>query len=253
MIHRLGFVSLELLLLTAAASICFICVSLYSFKHCANISHSLFSNTTGNGVCEPSAGENLFTCPADGCSCGPDCLSLETTFSSNAGYAYGNIFKVQAKDDLAITSFTIHTQNSGSGTVKIFNRAGEWQDYQYTNSGWNEIMNESFTGNGSGQPTPLAKLSSPVFLSAGEVRSFYFYSSLGVRFLTNAGPLDSIYTQNADLIIHIGKGTGKSALVSFYRMILCIQICSFVDLTTSISNKPNVLILQLFSSSSHEL
>ena len=203
----------------------------------------------GNGVCEPSAGEDLFTCPADGCTCGPDCLSLETTFSSNAGYAYGNIFKVQALADMAITGFTIHTQDSGSGTVKIWDRAGEWQEDQYTSSGWNEIMNESFTGLGAGQPTQLAKLKTPVFLAATETRSFYFYSSLRVRFLTSAGPLDSIYTQNADLIIHIGKGTGKSALVSFYRMILCIQICSFVDLTTSISNKPmySYFVLIFFS------
>ena len=160
----------------------------------------------GNGVCE--AGDTFVTCPADGCTydCGADCRTLLTTFDANNG-ASGNIFKVEAVQDIVITGFTIHTSDAGSGTVKIWDRTGDYVGSEGDPEAWNLIMNEGFTGAGFGQQTPLADLGVPILIPAGTFRSFYVYSSLGVQY-TNGSVEGSIYSTNAgEIIFYEGKGT----------------------------------------------
>ena len=162
----------------------------------------------GNGVCESAVGETFLTCPVDGCfyDCGADCQDLQTTFAGGNG-SNGNIFKVQALQDVVVTSFTIHSTNAGSGTVKIWDKEGDYVGFESNSGAWNEIMNEGFTSNGSGQQSPLAKLNTPVFIAAGTFHSFYVYSSVGIRYTTGSTE-GIIFAQNSDLIFYEGKGSG---------------------------------------------
>ena len=161
----------------------------------------------GNGVCD--ADETFATCPADGCTydCGADCRTLRTTFVSNNG-SFGNIFKVEAVQDIVVTGFTIHTTNPGSGTVKIWDGMGDYADFAGDPGAWSLIMNEGFTGAGPDQETSLVDLAVPILIPAGTFRSFFVYSSLGVRY-TNGSGEGNVYASNAgEIIFYEGKGSG---------------------------------------------
>ena len=159
-----------------------------------------------------SPSEQPSTTPYD---CGADCRTLLTTFDANTS-GKGNIFKVQAVQDIVITGFTIHTTNAGSGTVKIWDRTGDYVGSEGDPEAWNLIMNEGFTGAGFGQQTPLADLGVPILILAGTFRSFYVYSSLGVQY-TNGSVEGSIYSTNAgEIIFYEGKGTaGEIGAVTY--------------------------------------
>lgn len=127
-----------------------------------------------------------------------------TTFAHNNG-SNGNIFKVQALVDIVVTGFTIHTSGTGPGTVRIFDKEGDFVGSETNSAAWNEIVNSGFTGYGSDQQTPLAKLTNPVSIAAGSFHSFIIHSSLGIRY-TNGNMFGSVYTENSDLIFYEGKG-----------------------------------------------
>mmetsp|Transcript_25872 Transcript_25872/g.54682 ORF Transcript_25872/g.54682 Transcript_25872/m.54682 type:complete len:878 (+) Transcript_25872:275-2908(+) len=162
------------------------------------------SNCCGNGICE--AGEDIFSCSSD-CTydCGADCKTLTTTFAENNG-SNGNLFKIEALQDIAVTRFTIHASTTGTGIVQIWEKEGDYVGFESNVGAWNKIMDEPFTGNGLGQQSPLVKLDMPLFITAGSFHSFYVYSSIGVRY-TNGQAEGNLFTSNTEIKFYEGKGT----------------------------------------------
>lgn len=166
---------------------------------------STVSGCCGNGVCE--AGEDIFSCNSDcAYSCGAECKELSTTFAGGNG-SQGNYFKVQAVQDVVVTGFTIHTTNTGTGTVKIYEKAGDYVGHEQDATQWNEIMNDASIV-GAGSNTVLPNLEISVVIPAGTTRSFYIWTSLGVRY-TNGSTEGNMYVENqGELQFYEGKGSG---------------------------------------------
>ena len=144
-------------------------------------------------------------CGANTYDCGEDCKGLETTFEDN-NRSYGNFFTIKALQDIFITSFTIHTADTGTGTVKIYEKEGSYSGFESNAVDWNLIMNDpDVEGQGTNEKTPLGNLDTALFIPANTFHSFHIYSSLRVRY-TNGNAEGDIYTENPDLIIYEGLG-----------------------------------------------
>ena len=166
----------------------------------------------GGRLC--SGEEILDGCTSDmGCSassydCADNCQGLTSTFDSN-NRQYGNYFKIQAKQDIYITGFTIHTVDSGTGTVTMYEKEGDYEGFEGDSGAWNMIINDpNVNGLGEGQQTPLDKLDVALFIPAGTFRSFHVGSSLRLEY-TNGSSEGNIYAQNDDIIFFEGLGVNR--------------------------------------------
>ena len=145
-------------------------------------------------------------CGANSYDCDVDCKGLESTFENN-NRSFGNFFTIKALQDIFITSFTIHTVDSGTGTVKVYEKEGSYSGSESNADAWNLIMNDpNVNGQGTGQQTPLGKLDTALFIPADTFRSFHIYSSLRVQY-TNGGTEGDIYSENpGEVIFYEGLG-----------------------------------------------
>ena len=145
-------------------------------------------------------------CGANSYDCDVDCKGLESTFENN-NRSFGNFFTIKALQDIFITSFTIHTVDSGTGTVKIYEKEGSYSGFESNADAWNLIMNDpNVNGQGTGQQTPLGKLDTALFIPANTFHSFHIYSSLLVQY-TNGGTEGDIYSENpGEVIFYEGLG-----------------------------------------------
>ena len=145
-------------------------------------------------------------CGANSYDCDADCKGLETTFENN-NRSRGNFFTIKALQDIFITSFTIHTVDSGTGTVRIYEKEGSYSGSESNADDWNLIMNDpNVNGQGTGQQTPLGKLDTALFIPANTFHSFHIYSSLLVQY-TNGGTEGDVYTENpGEIIFYEGLG-----------------------------------------------
>ena len=147
-------------------------------------------------------------CAASSYDCAANCQGLTSTFDSN-NRQYGNYFKIKATQDVYITGFTIHTVDSGTGTVKIYEKEGDYEGFVGDSGAWNLIMNDSnVNGQGVGRQTSLDKLDVALFIPAGTFRSFHIGSSLRLEY-TNGSSEGRIYAQNDDIIFYEGLGVNR--------------------------------------------
>jgi hypothetical protein len=147
-------------------------------------------------------------CSASSYDCANNCQGLTSTFDSN-NRQYGNYFKIQAKQDIYITGFTIHTVDSGTGTVTMYEKEGDYEGFEGDSGAWNMIINDSnVNGLGEGQQTPLDKLDVALFIPAGTFHSFHVGSSLRLEY-TNGSSEGNIYAQNDDVIFFEGLGVNR--------------------------------------------
>ena len=162
------------------------------------------SGCCGDGICDASVSENVFSCNAD-------CLGLTTNF--NGGYSswngsplVGNMFKIEAiGKDIAVKGFIISTATSGSGTVRIYEKSGDYEADKGNSAAWNLIMQTtSVNGQGPGQPTQVPNLDTPLLVSAGTYKSFFIWCSLGTDSSFEGTALGDTFTQNEDMSIDAG-------------------------------------------------
>eukprot|EP00584_Thalassiosira_punctigera_P019424 CAMPEP_0172555260 /NCGR_PEP_ID=MMETSP1067-20121228/58322_1 /TAXON_ID=265564 ORGANISM="Thalassiosira punctigera, Strain Tpunct2005C2" /NCGR_SAMPLE_ID=MMETSP1067 /ASSEMBLY_ACC=CAM_ASM_000444 /LENGTH=884 /DNA_ID=CAMNT_0013343775 /DNA_START=163 /DNA_END=2813 /DNA_ORIENTATION=- len=147
------------------------------------------------------------------------CYNLSTTFASNNG-SNGNMFKVKALVDMKITGLSIHTATTNTGTLKVWEKAGDYKGSPESNSAeWNNIMTASgFSGLGLEMPSPLDRFEDPVHVVAGEFHSFYVAFTGPVRYTNGVGE-GTIYTQNDHLIFYEGVGKfGEFGVTYFPRV-----------------------------------
>ena len=169
-----------------------------------NLAHTQVSGCCGNDICE--AGESTITCPGD-CNfdCGAECKTLTTTFADNNG-SYGNFFKIQALQDLFVTGFTINSSSSGTGTVKVYAKDGDYVGFEGNQAAWTLIYEKSVSSPGAN--TDLGKLDLALLVPANSFKSFHVWNSLGVRY-TNGSGEGNVFSQTpGEIIFYEGKGAG---------------------------------------------
>ena len=162
------------------------------------------SGCCGNDICE--AGESPLTCPSD-CNfdCGAECKSLTTTFADNNG-SQGNFFKIQALQDLYVTGFTINSSASGTGTVKVYAKDGDYVGFEGNQAAWTLIYEKSVSSPGAN--TDLGKLDLALLVPANTFKSFHVWTSLGIRY-TNGSGEGNVFSQTpGEIIFYEGKGAG---------------------------------------------
>ncbi|MCF8373538.1 MAG: S8 family serine peptidase, partial [Bacteroidales bacterium] len=133
---------------------------------------------------------------------------LQTTFTTNNGQD-GNMFDVEAINDLVISGFDIHT-GATSGTLHdyaVYYKTGTHVGFETNAGAWTLIG--SATGvvvAGLGNPTPLP-ISINLSLTSGQTYAFYITSTDGynVKYL-NGTTLGNLYSSDANIKIFEGKG-----------------------------------------------
>jgi hypothetical protein len=131
---------------------------------------------------------------------GPLPNSLTTNFTgTNSGN--GNMFDIQAIDNILIESFEI-SPTSGFGTIEVFFKAGSYQGFQNNASAWQSIANVPFSG------TPaVIKLNKSLAIPAGETYAIYITTNGGTNLnYSNGIAVGNIAAQDANLRVLEGLG-----------------------------------------------
>ena len=135
--------------------------------------------------------------------------SLTTTFAGTSGCtaqygSCGNFFKIDAIQWISITQFTIKPRLTGSQTIEIWARSGDYNGYTGSTTGWSRIYSAAVNviSTTSSQSLPL---STPRVVGAGTSHSFHIRSTSGVK-MTSGGSTTTPFSQNCALKIYGGKG-----------------------------------------------
>lgn len=129
--------------------------------------------------------------------------SIQTTLLQNNG-SNGNMFRVQAKQELLITQMDLHLEDNGQ--VEIFVKDGTYDGFTSSSAGWKSIHIETVNYAAPvGQFTTLSAFANLVRLEAGETKSFYVRTANGVKY-TNGVSESNVYVENDDLRIFEGIG-----------------------------------------------
>lgn len=132
---------------------------------------------------------------------------LKTTFKSNNG-ASGNMFNVQAKDDIEITAIDINTSAATSTAVsaRIWYRHGTFTRATSTAAGWCLIGTATGTASGQNLPTRLITRGRATFRAGNTYGVYVEYLGSGNLRYTNGSP--KVYENNH---IKLTTGVGKAA------------------------------------------
>ena len=122
------------------------------------------------------------------------------------GYgSHGNMFKVEALKDVFITSFDIHTLNTGVGAVQVYTRQGDYTGYESSSGGWELIYDRSIDQQGRNTLTQLGSLSTPIKILRGSFQSFYIWAER--KLVYNIGTSEgSVYASDDSLVFFEGIG-----------------------------------------------
>ena len=133
--------------------------------------------------------------------------SLTTSMADNNG-SQGNIFDVNALQDVQITGLDINTSSNATGTLEVWWRTGSGYLAPISNAGWTLHETIPITGAGASTPT-AATFSSPISLTAGQTYSFFVLSDIGIRYITGSTQ-GAVYAADAALEITEGIGCVSS-------------------------------------------
>ena len=139
--------------------------------------------------------------------------SLTTLTTGTAGAACdvktlcGNFFKIDATEKISITKLAFKPRLTGSQTIEIWARLGEYNGYTSSTTGWSRIYAATIN-----VPYTLAltslKLSTARVVGAGTSHSFHIRSTLGLKYTSdtgNTGSQTTPYAENCALKIYWGK------------------------------------------------
>lgn len=134
-----------------------------------------------NGSC----GDNICNTNEDP-GCASDCkvksFATDPAFNTNA-QSEGIMFTVKATKDINVFSFGPVASKNGSDNCRAYTRAGDYQGYEGSGSGWSQIFHSTVTNLQTGVPF-MVWLSTEVRVYAGSTQSFYISCSSGLRYNT---------------------------------------------------------------------
>jgi hypothetical protein len=126
---------------------------------------------------------------------------------SGGTVSLGGMFSIQPSTNVIITSLSVHLQNTGTyGGITIYTMSGSPDGYELSSSGWNLIgsaTNVQSMGPGVLTPLPSGAFS-PISVSAGQILSFYVYSTTQNQNMISQAGLSSeavgvVYAQSTEM------------------------------------------------------
>jgi hypothetical protein len=136
-----------------------------------------------------------------------DTESFLTTYVSNNGHS-GNLFTIEAKFDMIIETFDVHTDSTSDNLeLKIYTKFGDFSRNDDNPSGtWTEIADTTVQGQGEFQPTHVpSKDVSTVAIKANTRQSFYI-TFTGPYIKYTSALVDPDIIQNNHLSFVAGAG-----------------------------------------------
>jgi hypothetical protein len=137
----------------------------------------------------------------------PSFKNIETTLQAGNGHG-GNMFEVEAKKNLKVRRFFIHTDLTKNVKCKVYTKMG---NFTVSRGGWELIQKETVRGEGIGKYTALPPLDFPVMVSANQRQAFYIVLTGGnfVRYSNGKLPANQLFVDNDDIQIFEGAGVSN--------------------------------------------
>jgi len=136
--------------------------------------------------------------------------SITTTFAGGrvctaANGSCGNFFKIDAIQWISITKFTIKPRRTGSQTIQIWARSGDYAGFTGSTSGWSQIYSATINVKSTSSLNLILSTEQWQVVGAGTSHSFHIRSTTGLQF-TLGGSTTTPYVENCALKIYGGKG-----------------------------------------------
>jgi subtilisin-like proprotein convertase family protein len=134
--------------------------------------------------------------------------TLATTLAGGNGN-FGNMFDINALEDVTIDSFDVHGEDGVTFDVEVWAKSGTWVGSENTPGDWTLIGTApGVVSNGSGVVTPLG-LSLGYVMNAGETHAFYVTPidppSGGFQY-TNGTTVGAVFASDANIEFLEGAG-----------------------------------------------
>ncbi|MEM7185886.1 MAG: proprotein convertase P-domain-containing protein [Bacteroidota bacterium] len=136
--------------------------------------------------------------------------SLETTFAGGNGN-FGNMFDMNAINDVVIQSFDIHGDTGATFDVEVYAKSGTYVGFETDPGAWTLIGTApGVVSNGDGLATPL-DLMLNYAMAAGETHAFYVtptdFSTGGFNY-TNGTAVGNVFASDSNIEFLEGSGSG---------------------------------------------
>ena len=139
--------------------------------------------------------------------------TITSKFDSSYSYA-GNMFNIQARDHVVITSMAFNTHTTDYVQVQLYTREGSYATHDKSLVGWTKIADVAVKGQGLDKPTYLPAGSfDPLHIPSKDIQAFYIRSngpniraSQGVAETADANDEPERSTWNSDIVIYEGIG-----------------------------------------------
>ncbi|MCW5521151.1 proprotein convertase P-domain-containing protein, partial [Aureitalea sp. L0-47] len=140
----------------------------------------------------------------------PTPFSLPTTLAGGNGN-FGNMFDINALNDVTIQSFDIHGDTGATFDVEVYAKSGTWVGSEDNPAAWTLIGTApGVVSNGDGVETPL-NLTLGYTIPAGETHAFYVtptdFSTGGFNY-TNGTATGNVFASDANIEFLEGAGKG---------------------------------------------
>ncbi|NNK54186.1 MAG: HYR domain-containing protein, partial [Flavobacteriaceae bacterium] len=136
----------------------------------------------------------------------PAPVSLETTFAGGNGQS-GNMFDINALNDVTISSFDVSMDDGTTDDVEIYFKTGTWVGFEADPSAWTLIETAAgITSAGDNTPTPL-NLNLDVDVLSGETVAFYvtLVNTTNITY-TNGTGVGNVFASDANIEFLEGSG-----------------------------------------------
>ncbi|MCW5519097.1 HYR domain-containing protein, partial [Aureitalea sp. L0-47] len=140
----------------------------------------------------------------------PAPFTLPTTLAGGNGN-FGNMFDINALNDVTIQSFDIHGDTGATFDVEVYAKSGTWVGSEDNPAAWTLIGTApGVVSNGDGVETPL-NLTLGYTIPAGETHAFYVtptdFSTGGFNY-TNGTATGNVFASDANIEFLEGAGKG---------------------------------------------
>jgi hypothetical protein len=151
----------------------------------------------GNGICQSS--ETLSTCSQD---CSNIILNGSNTGSNGAS---GVMFKLTAKRDISVKSFSFYTYSVMNSLIQVYTRVGDYIGHEFNGTGWVKVYDKPVTYMGQSTMTTLGDFNSGVQIPQTSVQSFYIVSTNYILYNHSIQNEGDVLTQDDSLYLHEGE------------------------------------------------
>jgi hypothetical protein len=114
------------------------------------------------------------------------------------------MFKLTAKRDISVMSFSFYTWQVMNSAIQVYTRVGDFIGHEFNGTDWVKVYDKIITYMGQNTITTLGDFTSGVQIPQASVQSFYIVSTNYILYEVGSSE-GNVFSQDDSLYLHEGE------------------------------------------------